>query len=346
MNRFVRIVCLVVVSLVVTTIAIEQCLRFFQYTPQVVWWQWVTNPDNQKYVLDVRRIYRLKNNIVVDFENSTPTQKIDGHGRRSSPCVPGSETWLFIGDSFIYGHGVNDDQTFPAYIYKEMMDHGRQICVVNAGVQGYSLGPSYVALQEALLSIKPDVVVWGIRPDDFLDTTQGGVIQVTKGNIVVRGAWTSGVFLQGILNKTVGRIFPQSLVLNAVMYGLQVDRLNDKYINTQIHILPYFVSCLHALSQNHQFTLYYVITPSKSIVIDPMRKSNPENIIYASLQQALREYGELSLDMNASLSPIYFSRLKNVVGVRTEEIFQPDGHLAADGNMLMGKLFYETIRVR
>lgn len=346
MNRFVRISCLVGISFVATLFVLELCLRLAQYKPRTVWWQWVTNPDNEKFVLDTQRIYKLKKDITIDFENNTPTQTIDDEGRRSSPCAEGSEIWLFVGDSFVYGHGVHDEETFPAYVYKEMVHYGKPICTVNAGVQGYALGPSYVALQEALLRIKPNVVVWGIRSDDFLDTAQGGVIKIHKDAIAVQGAWTSGVFLQGVLNKTVGRLFPHSLVLNAVMYFLQADRMNDLYITRQISSLPFFVSHMHTLSQKHLFTLYYVITPSQSVVVDPTRVDNPENRMYAALRQALQANGDLSLDMNAVLIPVYFNRLQSIIGIGADNIFQPDGHLTANGNMLMGKLFYETMHLR
>lgn len=343
MGKFIRAAFLVVLSLAATLFILELFMRVFQYKPKVVWWQWVTDPDNQKFVLDTQRIYRLKKGIIVDFEKNTPTQTIDAEGRRTSPCAADSEVWLFVGDSFVYGHGVQDGETFPVYVYREMMDRGKQICVVNAGVQGYSLGPSYVAFREALTKIRPDVVVWGIRSDDLLDTSQDGVIKINKDSVIVRGAWTSGVFLQGVLNKTIGRVFPHSLLLNTVMYFLQADKVSSGYINEKARTLPSFLSHLGSLSQTHSFTLYYVITPSQSVIVDPIRKDNPENEMYASLRRALQANKRLFLDMNAVLSPVYYAHLESILGVRADSIFQPDGHLTASGNMLMGKLFYETI---
>lgn len=342
MRRFIYIVCLAAVSLTATIAVLELSLKAIRYKPRAVWWQWVTNPDNQKFVLDTRRIYRLKKGVIVDFEENTPVQTINAEGWRASPCAQGSETWLFVGDSFVYGHGVDDQQTFPAYAYKAMMDQGKPVCTVNAGVQGYSLGPSYVAFREALVRVKPDVVVWGIRSDDFLDSAQNGVISVNKDDVIVRGAWTSGVFLQGVLNKTVGRIFPHSLLLNALMYVLQADRTDNRYIAEQMRTLPFFLSHMRALSQKHLFTLYYVITPSQSVVIDPTRSDNPEGAVYAPLRQALRTNGEPFLDMNAVLSPVYLTHLKKIVGIESDKIFQTDGHLTASGNKLMGKLFYDA----
>lgn len=346
MIKILRISVLVASSLIVTVLLLELGMRLFHYQPREVWWQWVTDPDNQKFILDTRKIYKLKKGITVDFEENTPLQTINSEGRRSSPCVSNAEKWLFVGDSFIYGHGVHDDETFPVYVYKEMQAHGTPICVVNVGVQGYSAGPSYVAFQEALLQVKPDVVVWGIRPDDFLDTAQDGIISVNNDTIVVRGAWTSGLFLQGILNKTVGRIFPQSLLVNAVMYLLQTDKVNEQYIATQTRSLPSFVTHIRALSKEHSFTLYYILTPSRSVVTDPAEMENPENKMYLSLRRSLSTYGELLVDMNAALIPVYVNHLKTFTGVNANSIFQPDGHLTSDGNMLMGKLFYEMFRTK
>ncbi len=340
MIKYIRIFSLGIASVIVTLFLLEISLQIARYTPKEVWWQWVTNPDNEKFMLDPQRIYKLHKGITVDFEQNTPIQTIDDLGHRRSPCVQGSETWLFVGDSFVYGHGVNDDETYPSYVYKEMSNRGRQICVINLGVQGYSLGPSFVAFQEALLNIKPDVVVWGIRPDDFLDTAQEGVIKVANGTVVVRGAWMSGVFLQGMLHKTVGRTFPRSLLLNMVMYSLQADRVNDQFIDQQIHTLPHFVTYMKALAKKSKFTLYYVLTPTQSIVMDPVRTDNPENTIYTALRQTLLAKGEQFFDMNAHLIPVFYNELNATIGLQEHDIFQSDGHLTARGNMLLGKFFY------
>jgi hypothetical protein len=56
---------------------------------------------------------------------------------------------IMAGDSFIFGIGLNDDETVPYYLEKIS---GRK--VVNAGIPGYSIDNSYIALQE----YKPDKI--------------------------------------------------------------------------------------------------------------------------------------------------------------------------------------------
>jgi hypothetical protein len=54
---------------------------------------------------------------------------------------------LFIGDSFTFGHGVEDGQAYPALLASEHWPH---LKVRNCAVMGWSTGQAHVALQQAL----------------------------------------------------------------------------------------------------------------------------------------------------------------------------------------------------
>lgn len=64
---------------------------------------------------------------------------ISDRGVRVTPGNPAGETWLFMGCSFTFGEGVNDDETLPAQFSEKL---GRQANVVNLGLNGY--GPHHM----------------------------------------------------------------------------------------------------------------------------------------------------------------------------------------------------------
>ena len=68
---------------------------------------------------------------------------IDARGQRVTPDTnPDGETVLFMGDSFMFGDGLNDDQTVPELF---ALKTGRRFNVVNLGVSAY--GPHQIMRQ-------------------------------------------------------------------------------------------------------------------------------------------------------------------------------------------------------
>jgi hypothetical protein len=85
------------------------------------------------------RTWRERAGRVID----EATYTIDAHGLRATPGGVGAgETVLFLGDSFMFGEGIDDDDTLPVRFAAET---ARAFHVVNLGVPGY--GPHHVLLQ-------------------------------------------------------------------------------------------------------------------------------------------------------------------------------------------------------
>lgn len=83
----------------------------------------------------------------------------DSHGYRSTEIprerTPGKTRVLVLGDSFAYGIGVEDDETFSARLLR--MDP--RLEVINTGVSGYGTSQQLLLLQEEGLAFSPDVVL-------------------------------------------------------------------------------------------------------------------------------------------------------------------------------------------
>ncbi len=59
---------------------------------------------------------------------------ISDQGVRVTKGDPNGDTWLFMGCSLMFGEGVNDDETLPAYFSAAL---GYRANVVNLGFHGY-----------------------------------------------------------------------------------------------------------------------------------------------------------------------------------------------------------------
>lgn len=80
--------------------------------------------------------------------------------------APPKERVLALGDSFMFGLGVEDDETFPAALERALAASG-PVRVRNGGVPGYNLLQSVTRLEAALSENPPDAVVLGFLENDL-----------------------------------------------------------------------------------------------------------------------------------------------------------------------------------
>ncbi len=100
------------------------------------------------------------------------TARINEHGLRG-PSVArekpaGTLRVICPGDSFTFGHAVQDDETWPAQLEREL-EAGlspRAVEVLNCGVEGYDTSQEIAFLEMKLFAFEPDVVVLGYFVND------------------------------------------------------------------------------------------------------------------------------------------------------------------------------------
>lgn len=93
-------------------------------------------------------------------------------GRATANAGQGpAETWLVLGDSFVFGSGVADDQTLAQHLARDLAERApdRTWRVVNGGFPGLSFGSYVRMLQSQLRTEKPSTVVIGFNAGNDLD---------------------------------------------------------------------------------------------------------------------------------------------------------------------------------
>lgn len=73
-----------------------------------------------------------------------------------------------IGDSFTFGFGVEDNESFPA----QLQQIKPKLEVFNLGIPGYGIDQMALLLEEFGFSYKPDIVLITIYPEDFWRATR------------------------------------------------------------------------------------------------------------------------------------------------------------------------------
>jgi lysophospholipase L1-like esterase len=165
------LVALSLVSAALPLLAAEVVLRLMPEPNSYVSRDGREKPRFNTYVSSGLLAYELRSNWTsvhdsAEFEVTVRTNALGLRGRASSPKDEGTYRMLMLGDSFIFGFGVEDDETLPAQLEATLGTRHEGIEVLNAGVPGWSTDQYYLFLRTRLDEITPDLVMLGLLVND------------------------------------------------------------------------------------------------------------------------------------------------------------------------------------
>lgn len=95
--------------------------------------------------------------------------------RRTTPFTaktPEIGRIMVLGDSLTYGKGVDANDTYPS-LMERMLSQEFRVEVLNLGISGYQSQDILRLLLAAAPELKPDIIVYGVCLNDFLETGEG-----------------------------------------------------------------------------------------------------------------------------------------------------------------------------
>jgi lysophospholipase L1-like esterase len=122
--------------------------------------------------------------------------------RRSSPLPPRDPAKfrvVVIGDSLSYGAGVEDAWTYPR-ILEHKLNQTRPAEVINLGILGHQSEDIARVLETFYDQLQPDLVIYGICHNDFLDAGEG---QADGGGVVLPKFFTQGLKSASVLESGI-----------------------------------------------------------------------------------------------------------------------------------------------
>lgn len=153
-------------------------------------------------VFDPRLGVRLRPDVLVrrrgpEFDFTVTTNALGQRG--PEPSGPVRDAVLCLGDSFTLGHGVGDDEDFPALLRREMPDRiGVSPTVLNAGVPGTGNGRWVKVLKEEARAWSPAVVVLQVCGNDYADNEREKLFTLGPDGELIEGpslerSWSQAV---------------------------------------------------------------------------------------------------------------------------------------------------------
>jgi hypothetical protein len=118
---------------------------------------------------------------------------------------PTGQRIMFLGDSFTYGLGVNDDQTFPYLIEKHLISENIPVEVINAGNSGRGTDYALKFFQVLGYKFKPDLTVFSFLGKNFFDDSRGQYYSVSsEGELTPKRLGADSSFIKDLLDALPG----------------------------------------------------------------------------------------------------------------------------------------------
>lgn len=245
------------------------------------------------------------------------------------PLAKGEEfRVLFVGDSFVLGDFVNDDETMPA----QLQDEARRVCaeirVINAGIGGTTIR-DHIRVLERSMVLEPDLVVLGFTENDVRDLIGQGAWEVFEENREAKSKFPMSLVYPLVrntalwnLSRRVRAIWVSNRNLRELPEGTGGASLPDDAVNELRRRYEMDFAEFRRMVESRGVPLFFVASPAHTTLMGTGSRSQLD-WVGAVAESSEVEYLDLSTALLAGGLPI-------------EELFllPHDGHPSAIGHRL------------
>ena len=225
---------------------------------------------------------------------------IDANGfRRNAAVPPASEkngpVVLALGDSFTFGLGVEDGETWPAQLEARLRAQtGQAVRVVNAGTISYGVFQEMALLRSAGLQVRPAIVIHGLYWNDFMNAAPPAAdappVLTPDGHFV----WDRPADTRSSIHRLASWAFAHSALLFSMRQAVarllpagDADGGTSAYARAFDQMLEHglaevdwepvekFYGDLERLGQENSFETLVVIMPVHAMVCRPEAEEHP-----------------------------------------------------------------------
>lgn len=185
---------LLILSVVIGLLLAELAVRLVRPQPVML-----VSPG--LYAPDPPRRYRLQPGFEgsisnrVEFDTRVAINRQGLRGPEIGPKAPGTFRVLALGDSFAFGVGAQEGETYPAQLQRILRSRGMRAEVLNAGAPGFGVPDAVAWFQRWGWTLEPDVVLVTVFvANDLQDAAPGGPKAVAvDGVLMIEGEKQRGL---------------------------------------------------------------------------------------------------------------------------------------------------------
>lgn len=297
-----------------------------------------------RYDVHPTRRFTLRPDQVAYSFDGRVTVGPDGLRTHGGAHRDSAATVVLLGDSFVFGMGVDDSATFPAQLERELRARGLAVRTINAGVISYSPYQELDLLREKGLDASARVIIHGLYWNDYLSNdpaVRADVRVLADDGLFVwdaperRGGLRDAVAALGERSALLFTLRRSAAAIRAALAGdasgTQAYERTERDLESGVVDRAGFASVwdfyteLRALAAARGFTLYAVVMPVHGIVDAPAPADHP----YARfVRQSLDSLGIPAYDAHV---------LWQERGAGSELFLPYNKHLSAAGNALLAE---------
>jgi lysophospholipase L1-like esterase len=207
-------------SLIATLLLLELVLSALFEPVHRVW------QVQELFQLDDELIYSLRPNArrVAKHAEFTEHAATNAAGLRDDTIRPRDEfdqRIVVLGDSMVFGHGVDDRESFPNQLESILRERGRNVDVINAGIKGYGTDGMYKLWKTRLapLELQPDLLIFAIYHNDLHDNIGQPLYTIRDRRLVPIDPKKNWIWFLGDIERRTPSFFR-----DRILYGLVLSR--------------------------------------------------------------------------------------------------------------------------
>ncbi|WP_198262955.1 SGNH/GDSL hydrolase family protein [sulfur-oxidizing endosymbiont of Gigantopelta aegis] len=299
------------------------------------------------------------------------TYSTDEHGFRQQPREGKSTTGrkiALIGDSFTFGFGVNDYETFAAKLALDDIDNE----YLNLGVPGYSTDQEYLLMQQQSKENINDYVLIFYLGNDIIDNALPHPLQaepakpffeVNEGVLVLKNMPVPKTKKPAVLRSQTLKVilFGNELNQYAVAFdGLRqksqilkllipqkantdratINAILDGRLSKQKYLLSVLFKSMQREAKHQQTSLSIAILPGRSYVVTP-------DSYAAIFQEYVRKYViDLSTSLQINTIDIATLLRKKYEAGQTQLFHPNEGHLTSKGHGIVAGIIQKELIIK
>lgn len=263
---------------------------------------------------------------------------------------------IVLGDSFTAGFGVEQNETYPSQLEKNLNEQGKKVEVWNAGIDGYSPDVEYLQLKKIITDIKPDIVLLGFYVgNDVLDIERNQQEYAENGKlikIITPIATVKNNQLQLIENEknpykpSLKTYLDIVLLRTSHFYRLIKNRIDTEMLSLlqNANIVSWektnaTLSSLSNLSKQYHSQFYIVIIPPRAQVAEKEWKNLQKKIKNISFIQPQQKLLNICSEQNISCVDL-LPELKNT---KKQLYYTYDAHFTPSGHRLTAEIISKNL---
>jgi lysophospholipase L1-like esterase len=234
---------------------------------------------------------------------------------------------VVVGDSLTYGQGLDANDAYPAVLERRLRADGYRIEVLNLGQPAAQSEDVARTVREFVPALKPDLVVYGICLNDFLESGQGIYHDNERWAFPLPESWK-----QFLIDRTrLGRALDRGYDGLLMAVGLRGDFVSDILRNFNDRQTR-FARDLKGMNDGARARGY---PPIVAMVLDQQPKSGGRLERLALIAERAAE----SAGMNVIVTAGYYERYSG----RTMKVSRWEGHPNEEANRIWAGMLFDRL---